>query len=256
METLITWIMGFMIAAAPPGRKTYVPEAEETKIEAEQRYRDIAVDIAEVLYGPDREKSLFGGRYAQARTVSVVLSLMLHESGFRRDVDYGEGKLARGDQGRSWCLMQLNVGKGKTTPWNEVKNRRARPADPESEIHTGWTGEELVTDRTRCIRAGMRVIRSSFLSCRRLGRLEWLRVYASGSTEKGSSHSRQRMGVAIRWFDRNRPTFKDTDIIEMLKPPTLMPEPEVEALNILWPEYRVPTRNPWRNYLLLKPSPI
>ena len=127
METLITWIMGFMIAAAPPGRKTYVPEAEETREEALERYHDIAQDIAVVLYGPEREKSLCGGRYAQARTVSVVLSLMLHESGFRKDVDYGLGKLARGDQGRSWCLMQLNVGTGKTIPWHEKHNRMARP---------------------------------------------------------------------------------------------------------------------------------
>lgn len=255
METLIAWIVSFMVASAPPGRKTYVPEAEETREQAMERYQDIAEDIVEVVYGPDREKSLFRGRYAQSRTVSVILSLMLHESGFRRDVDFGLGKLARGDQGNSWCLMQLNVGTGRTLPWNTKYDRLARPADPPEEIHTGWTGQELVDDRQKCIRAGLRVVRSSFLSCRRLGRLEWLRVYASGSTEKGSSHSRQRMGLAIRWFDQNRPTFKDVEIVEMLETPE-EPAPNLEALNVLWPGYRVRTRYPWRNHSILTPSPI
>lgn len=41
----------------------------------------------------------------------AALTVIYHESGFRRDVHSGVGKWARGDQGRSHCLGQLLWGR-------------------------------------------------------------------------------------------------------------------------------------------------
>jgi hypothetical protein len=147
---------------------------------------------------------------------TVLLSVSFHESGFRKDVDEGKGKFARGDHGRSWCLMQMNVGSGRTRDWNLAKSRFALATDPEEEVEKGYTGQELVEDRKKCFQAGLRLIVGT--SCKSLPPSEWLRAYASGSCEKGSDESKSRMGLAIRWFDRHRPAFKDIEIIESLKP--------------------------------------
>ena len=134
MNAVIAWIMAFIVAVAPPGRMLYFPDAQETKEEATVRYNEIAQDVVEVVYDPNT-KPLFRGSTGRARTVSVILSIMLHESGFRRDVDLNLGKYARGDKGNSWCLMQLNVGTGRTLKWNKKHNRKVRWNDPPEEIH-------------------------------------------------------------------------------------------------------------------------
>lgn len=209
MDKFIAWMIAFMVSQAPPGRDIYIPEAKESKEEALARYESIARDIAAVV---TEEEPLFRGPQGRLKTASVILSIMRHEGAFRKDVDTGVGKMARGDQGRSVCLMQVNVGKGRTFPWNVVKNKPALPADPAGEVVQGWTGAELLADRKNCIRAGYRIIRVSFGSGGGLPPTEWLRVYASGSREGGSRESRSRMGLALRYFSEHRPSFNDADL--------------------------------------------
>ena len=221
MEQLIAWILSFMVAAAAPGRATYITEATETKAEAQERYEAIAGDLAEVVWSPN-EKPLFRGSDGRARTAAVLLSIMLHESAFRKDVDSGIGKHARGDSGRSWCMMQINIGTGKTLPWNKVKYRFAKPVcpedkpatsqcDPKEEIEEAMTGQDLVEDRRNCMRAGLHLIHG--VRCGGLPVREWLRAYASGSCENGSVESQARMDLAISWYGRHKPDFKDSDIL-------------------------------------------
>lgn len=218
MEPVIAWILAFMVSVAPPGRKTFYEEAQETQTEASARYQSIAEDIIEVVYNP-ATKPLFRGSNGRSRTVSVILSIMLHESGFMKNVDYGVGKFARGDKGNSWCLMQINVGKGRTIKWNVKHDRLPRWGDDPNDIFEGYTGSELVTDRQKCIGEGLKVLRVSFAACRGLPMDQKLRVYASGRCTAGSEGSAARMGTAIRWFGNSRAkrTFVDADVSELVK---------------------------------------
>lgn len=217
MNEVIAWLLAFMVTAAPPGRKQFYPDAIETKEEASARYQSIAADIVAVAWNPD-VKPLFGGPNGRARTATMVLSIMLHESAFRRDVDFGLGKAGRGDHGRSWCLMQVQTGTGRTIPWNKEKKRFYKYSDPKDEVVQGWTGSELVTDRRKCIEAGIRVIGASFASCHHLPVSEWLRVYASGNCEDGSDASRRRMYTGINWYSRHAPPLSDAAIMDAMRP--------------------------------------
>ena len=106
-----------------------------------------------------------------------MLSVAWHESGFRKDVDLGVGKLARGS-GTDSCLMQIRVGSRRT---------------PE-----GWSHEDLVTDREKCFRAGLAIIRRSFGACHKLDQRDWLGVYTRGSCQSDEPFSRSRMALASR----------------------------------------------------------
>lgn len=211
----MAWILSFMVSTAPPGRTTYVVEAQETQAEALARYESIATDIVEVVYDP-QTKPLFKGEQGRARTVSVILALMLFESAFMKNVDEGKGKYARGDAGKSWCLLQLNVGNGRSIKWNTKEDRLPRAGDKPEDIHPGFTGLEMVQDRKKCIVAGLRSLRVSFSSCPGLGIDQKLRVYGSGSCEKGAKESAVRMNAAIRFWDRSKDkrTWKDADVVK------------------------------------------
>lgn len=254
METLLVWILSFMTVLAPPGRPTYIPEATETKEDATVRYDSIAQDIAAVVWSP-AEKPLFRGTNGRARTTALILSIILNESGFRKDVDTGVGKHARGDGGRSWCLMQMNLGTGKTRPWNQKMYRFAKPpckegqpvdrryCDPAEEIVEGVTGQQMVNDRKLCIREGLHALHGAL--CTALPVREWLRAYASGSCDKGSEQSRVRMDLAITWYANHKPTFMDEDV--MVQPQPAVPAMP-NALLLTLPSFRVAVNDafiPW-----------
>jgi hypothetical protein len=217
MDQFIVWLVSFMTAVAPPGRPQYIEEAKETKEEALLRYESIAEDIATVV---TTEEPLFRGPEGRLRTATVIMSVMIWESGYRKDVDTGIGKLARGDRGNSVCLMQLNVGKKRTIAWNLKEDRTPRWGDNPEDIHPGWSADELLADRKVCIQGGLRTLRMSFRSCGRLPVTEWLRAYASGSCEDGSKESNIRMGTALRWYSSHRPDFTDADLL----PPPAEPD--------------------------------
>jgi hypothetical protein len=215
MEMVLAWVLSLIVAAAPPGRVTY-PEARETKEETTARYQQIAKDVVEVVYD-STTKPLFGGPHGRSQTVTVILAIMLYESGFRKDVDFNLGKYARGDSGDSWCLMQINIGTGRTRPWNTVKDRPAIAADDPDDVFEGYTGEELIADRKTCIREGIKVVRLSMAECASLPLDQRLRSYASGSCEKGALQSSVRMGTAINWFEHKKRGFRDVDVVNLLK---------------------------------------
>lgn len=225
MDPIIAWILSFIVSVAPPGRKTFYAEAQETREEALERYESIAEDVVNVVYDPST-KVLFRGDNGRARTVSVIMSIMLHESGFMRNVDYGVGKYARGDQGKSWCLMQLNIGSGRTIKWNTKHDRPPRWGDDPADIFDGYKGEELVQNRQLCIREGLKILRLSFSACRGLPLNQRLRVYGSGSCDAGGKGSATRMDTAIRWFQNSRDQrrlFKDSDIMQMVAAKSTVP---------------------------------
>lgn len=220
MNTVIAWLVTFIVAVAPPTRPQFIPDAKETPAEATARYESIASDIASVVWDQNNT-ALFSGPNGRAKTASVIMSIMSHESAFRKDVDFGLGNQARGDGGKSWCLMQINVGTGRSWSWNTKLNRPAYPNDPKEDIVQGFTGEEMTKDRKKCILAGYRIMKVSFASsqARGLPVSEWLRVYASGNIDSGSPQSQHRMNLGINWFNSHKPSFTDAEAFNLLANP-------------------------------------
>lgn len=95
-----TAVLAAMLTLLPPGKSDYSlignPPRRETYEEGLARYRTIADEIAEL----------------EAPLARYVLAVTYHESAWRRDVHSGLGRWARGDDGQSWCLGQLMLGRG------------------------------------------------------------------------------------------------------------------------------------------------
>lgn len=210
--------MSLMVSVAPPGRKLYIPEAQETVEEATSRYKDIAKDVAYVVWDP-QEKPIFPGSRGRERTAIVLLSVITFESGFRKDVDFGVGKLSKGDGGKSWCLNQVNLDKvgpnGSTLKRIIVTTGGGfKITDNQDE---GWGGQDLVDDRQKCFHAALSILRSSLAACRKNPFEERLAQYASGYCDRGVEASRIRMGLALRWMGTKLPKFKDADVMGWLE---------------------------------------
>ena len=226
--------MSLMFSVAPPGRKLYIPEAQETVEDATSRYEDIAKDVAYVVWDED-EKPIFHGSRGRERTAMVLLAVATFESGFRKDVDFGVGKMSKGDGGKSWCLNQVNLGKRDSvgsTPNRIVVNIGGgfKITDHQDE---GWSGQDLVDDRQKCFHAALSILRSSFASCSRNPMEERLTQYASGHCDQGEDASRKRMGLALRWMGTKLPKFKDAEVFDWMgekKNPTQLPSSESPML--------------------------
>ena len=147
-----------------------------TADEAEARYRSIAEDVVSVAFDQN-ETPLVDEPGGRARTALLLLSVASYESGFREAVDNGE---RRGDHGASYCLMQIRVGDGTTSE--------------------GWSGADLIADRTRCFRSALHILRRSFNVCRYLPVDDRMSAYATGHCMRDSSVSRARVDRAVAWW--------------------------------------------------------
>jgi hypothetical protein len=215
VNAVIAWLVAFMVAVAPTTRKHFYVDDKETPDEAQARYESIANDVVEVYWDPENPP-LFSGPTGRLKTVSVAMSIIYHESQLRRDVDFGLGKKAKGDSGKSWCLMQVMTGNGRSGDWNKVKHRFKMWGDKPEDIVEGWTGTELVQDRKKCLTAGYRVMAASFAVCHKLPVSEWLRAYASGNCDDdggGAEPSEARMNFGMNYFNRHKPDFNDDIVV-------------------------------------------
>ena len=141
MTAMTTW--------NPPGQHR---EGEQA---ATERYASIAHDVAEVALDSN-EDPLFDGEGARAQTALLLTAVASFESGFRKEVDQGS---IRGDSGRSWCILQVQVF-GRTAEQ--------------------WTGKDLIEDRKRCVRASLHRMHDSFEACKKLPQVHRLSGYTRG----------------------------------------------------------------------------
>lgn len=227
IENAEEWVYNFIATNAKPGRKLWYHNAQETEEEAIARYHSIAKDVVAVVWAPSFRPIFKDPENGRSKTAVILLGIMLHESGFRKDVDLNLGKHSRGDNGQSWCMMQLMIGKGKTWKWNFVEDRVPQPGDNPDHLFTGYTGDELIADRQKCISEGYKVVRSSFGACNKLPLTEKLTSYASGvcspsddpklqaKFEAGKEKSKIRMGTALRWYEKTKDqrNFKDFEVV-------------------------------------------
>jgi hypothetical protein len=193
MDPIIAWAVSIMMTWAPPGRSR-IKNAIETPEEGRARYEQIAKAAAEVVYDPN-VRPLFAGPKGRAATMALMLSVAWHESGFRRDVDFGLGKLSRGS-GKDSCLLQIRVGAGRTAQ--------------------GWSHADLVSDREKCFRAGIEIMKKSFGACSHLEQGDWLSVYTHGGCVANEPFSRSRMGLARK---ATKPPLDDAKVMAMRTAP-------------------------------------
>lgn len=146
---MIAWLLSLAIALSPPGKNP----ARETEAAALIRYASIVEDVSAVV---DEAPPLPGE--TRATTAALLISIGVHESALRLDVDEG---LTRSPMG-AVCILQL-LG----------------------------APHEVETDRRACLREGLRIARRSFAACRALPPRERLAAYASGSCKGGKQDSRE-----------------------------------------------------------------
>lgn len=126
----------------------------ENEIERQTRIESIAEDISEVVINA---KELPGGMSRWETAVTVATWASAESNGFDPAVERGT---TRGDHGRSWCIMQIHLPRGKTSQ--------------------GWSGPDLIADRQKCITVGMEVMAWSMKACKHLPKDQRLAAYASG----------------------------------------------------------------------------
>ncbi len=175
MDSLITYLIAAMTAWVPIRAQ---PESQE---ETMARYESIARDVAAVAFD-EAEEPLFPGPDGRTHTALFMLSIASYESSYRKKVDQGIG---RGDNGHSYCLMQIRVGDGTT--------------------REGWTGRQLVTDRKMCFRSALHILHGSFNVCRRLPIEDRMSAYATGHCFENAEISRSRVGRARYWWTTHAP---------------------------------------------------
>ena len=164
VDVLWPWVLSAMVAWAPP----------KTSDDLE-RYKSIASDIETVAYDPF-ETPIAPGHEGRARTALLLASTAYDESFYRADVDDGT---ARGDGGRSVCIMQIWVGSGRT--------------------QEGWDATDLVSDRLKCVRAALHIVRGSMAWCHGLSGGDLLGGYTHGKCVCPNRIGRARWARAFRW---------------------------------------------------------
>jgi len=128
------------IVCRPPVKWGNVWTRQETKEEGTQRYEALAEAITRVAFDP-AEKPLFDGPSGRAKTALWMAAVAWGESGLRRDVGEGVGPKSRGDNGSSFCQMQIHLP--GATKWE------------------GLTGKDLLASYDACFRAGLHILRAS-----------------------------------------------------------------------------------------------
>jgi hypothetical protein len=224
VTSLHQWVVDRMMLWAPPGI-SYVKEARETEDEGRRRYEDIANSVISVTYDP-AERSIFQGDNGRAMTAALLTSIAFYESAYRKDVDTGVGPRARGDSGKSWCLMQIKLGRPEADGRTKMRvvvgsggGLRFVSSPREPGYESSWGGEDLVQDRTKCFRVAVRLARMSFGSCAKLDVRDRLSMYASGQCEAGQEASRRRVSRAQSWLWGSRPPLTDSQAMGLLNAP-------------------------------------
>jgi hypothetical protein len=136
---------------------------------------------------------------SRAASTILTLSVAEAESSFRADVFTGIGPRARGDNGQSFCPMQVKVGDGSITVGGE-----------------DWFGEDLLADPNKCFTAGVQKLRGSLGTCPELEFRDRLSAYITGQCRPLNWRSRMRIDRAVDWVNAHHPPVKDSDVLAAL----------------------------------------
>ena len=185
MNSLIAALTALIIAFAPYGprrsRDFATPELYDAYTTS------IAADIAAVIVA---NPPVFG--LSRTQSAALLTAIAYHESGFLPSVDAGHRK---GDNGRSYCLLQLNVDTSGHVQLDGYRD---------------LTGPDLIADRRKCLTVGYELIRRSVASCATAGfkGADLLSQYGTGTGCQSDIPAAQRQWAIFQ--GRNvRTHFKD-----------------------------------------------
>lgn len=157
IKTLTSYLLAAMTAWMPIRNHAHSETPEVTQA----RYEQIAADVAQIALDPD-ETPLFQGEDGRAKTALLLLSVALHESGFRGDVDAGKCKPYECDHGKAFSIWQLHPEDGLIFDGDVFTFARNRSAswreDHATEI---FDGASLVRDRKLAARMALHMLRYS-----------------------------------------------------------------------------------------------
>ena len=195
----------------------YALRVGETQEAAERRRQEIADAILTVAMDP-AEKPLFPGPDGRLRTAIVMNAIASFEGGYHRLVHSGVWKGDCKDkpvpgggtrpctiaestkEGNSWCMMQLNIGKGET--------------------QEGWTGPDLIGDPIKCFRSGLHALHTSVSACKAAPySFTWEKdgpdifsAYMGGKCVHGSEQAKNRIERAEAFFKTHSPPGDDKSV--------------------------------------------
>lgn len=216
-DPLTDWAVERMTVWSPLKNHAALKESPD---DAKARYAEIARAARDVAFDP-KEAPLFPGADGRSRTMSVLLAIASLESGgFQRNVDLGIGD-GVGDGGRSWCLMQIRLSElsqSTKRTWYRVSLDERHYSYVYGGA-SGWGGEDLVADRSKCFRAGLHMVRKSFDIMASSPVKDRLAVYASGKPTTGFLASQRRMSKALEWLDAVPPPQTDAAVLKALAVP-------------------------------------
>ncbi|HXN33946.1 MAG TPA: hypothetical protein VN894_18880 [Polyangiaceae bacterium] len=177
MESLVSYLVAAMLAWVP----LHAHASFESSDHVLARYQSIARDVVSVALD-ESEAPVFEGPDNRTQTALLMLAVASYESSFNKRVDDGT---RRGDNGHSYCLMQVHVGQGAT--------------------REGWNARQLIEDRKLCFRAALHILQASFAACRKLPFDDRLSAYASGHCFADAVISRSRVWRARAWWEAHAP---------------------------------------------------
>jgi hypothetical protein len=158
----------------------WVPQSDlsfyEKASDTDTRYMNIALAIAEAALDPSNEP-LFDGEDGRVKTALVLASTASWESGYNKRVMLCKKV---GDNGQAFGLWQTHSGRKKTC--GDIKAAAV---------------------------IAMEMIRTSMTACKSLPLKYQMAAYTNGHCCR-SSHSADRMGRGLKWFDHQFP-----DLVEI-----------------------------------------
>jgi len=160
---MAAWLLVIMIAWYTP-RTTPLESAEAMR----DRFERIAQDVATTV---ERDDPIAG--LTREQTAALMLSVSLHESSWRVDVDYGHKRSELG----AVCIMQL----------------------------LGRVPREAATDRLVCLREGLKRLKQSWAVCSRGPETRRLAAYATGNCSEGLKESEAMIVQWRRWLAAHPP---------------------------------------------------
>lgn len=197
-HTIFTaWLFAAMLSQVPAtryGERVPVTEqryAYEDPEARKARYRAFASDLATVI---EEDGAL--PMMTRRQTGALMLAIAIKESSLSRDVDLGAGRHGVGDNGRSWCSMQIQAGlekDGGTVP-------SVHP------VVKTWTGRDLVRDRTKCFRAARQILKAAMGFCKDQKGPDKLSAYTTGTCQDDEAKAHHRWDLAIKLLRRPVPT--------------------------------------------------
>lgn len=201
--SVVAYLLAYMEAFAPNPERVYksFPTARESAEERATRFRSMAEDAAAVAMD-ENNPNLYpeAGEIGRVHSALVLIAISRYESNYRKDIDKGIPPFGLGDNGRSFCSMQIMMHRGQTRPYDPVSRAFVAKPGPGIEV---FKGPELLANRRVCYRVGLRTVKHSYGACGQ-NHLARFRSYASGSCDKAANISARRVRHIEGYWESHR----------------------------------------------------